>query len=216
MLRTNPYECELIGAIIGDGHIHIIPKRNYVVGFTGHPITDKLYYEILRKHVYRAWNYNVKKTMVRGGALRMAIYSKKITKRLTAGFGLAHNYGKCYRVTIPEQIEEDWELARHTIRGIVDTDGSIFVANKPRCPNYPSIEISTTSIKLAKQLRCILKNNGFKPAHIWQSKSKISSHVAYRVPLNGRENLKKWVNAIGFTNPYKLQRATSALNGSVA
>jgi hypothetical protein len=31
--------------------------------------------------------------------------------------------------------------------------------------------------------------------------------MAYKVPLNGKENIKKWISEIGFSNPYKMKRA---------
>ncbi|MBI4145910.1 LAGLIDADG family homing endonuclease [Candidatus Woesearchaeota archaeon] len=98
------------------------------------------------------------------------------------------------------------------MRGIVDTDGSIFVANKPRSPNYPSIEITTCSRKLAHQLKNILAHQGFRVANIWCDKpGKMSKLPCYKVPLNGRENVRKWLIEIGFSNPVKKMKALNAL-----
>lgn len=95
----------------------------------------------------------------------------------------------------------------YTIRGIMDTDGTIFVSKKPGIERYPTIEITTTSKVLANQLRIILLRQGFRVGNIRESTSKLSTRVAYRVPLYGKENIRKWLNEIGFSNEYKLNRA---------
>ena len=91
----------------------------------------------------------------------------------------------------------------------MDTDGTVFVSKKPRIEEYPTIEITTTSKVLANQLREILLKKGFRVANIRESLSKLSKRVAYRVPLYGKENIRKWVNEIGFSNLYKKERANS-------
>ena len=37
----------------------------------------------------------------------------------------------------------------------------------------------------------------------------MSKRISYRVPLYGKENVKKWLKKIGFSNKYKLERARS-------
>ena len=201
-------ECELIGSLIGDGYIHT-KNGKYIVGFTGNPITDKTYYDYLKSLIKLVWGKDASISF-RDNGIRMKIYSKPTVKRLIRKFNIPCNKGKCFKVKIPNMIEKDWNLAKHTIRGIVDTDGSVFTADKPGSPNYPSIEITTSSKILAKQIRKLLSQNDFRVANIWSYKSKNSSKPTYKVPLNGRENLKKWVNKIGFSNPYKLERALNA------
>ena len=198
---------ELIGALIGDGYIYR-SHRKYQIGFVGSPFTDKEYFERLQQLILNEWKKNAKiKLRFRG--LRMVIDSKEICKFLIEELGIAHGEGKCERVEIPQQILKNWKLVRNTIRGIVDTDGSVFVAKKPGVEKYPSIEITTTSKNLAEQLKNLLVNRGFRVAKVWASKSKTSKRTAYRVPLNGKENIKRWIKEIGFSNPYKLNRALS-------
>ena len=70
----------------------------------------------------------------------------------------------------------------------------------------PSIEITTSSKELAEQLKSLLLLKGFRVAKIWAHKGKNSATPAYRVPLNGYENLKMWKKEIGFSNPSKLEK----------
>ena len=142
-------ECELIGALIGDGHIRS-KNCQYIVGFTGNQKLDVLYFEKLQAMIKQVWNKDVR-LFFRSHAVRIQFNSKTIVMRLIHELGLPFNSGKCYVVKISEIIASNWDLTKHTIRGITDTDGSNFVANKPGSPNYPSIEITTTSIALANQ-----------------------------------------------------------------
>lgn len=208
--KLSAFECELIGAIIGDGRIHEKPPK-YYIGLTGHTETDKDYFKVLSNLINATWQKNPQ-IKVRRGGLRLRFYSKKIVERLVNTFKLPYNFGKCYKVKIPRMIASDWDYTKHTIRGIIDTDGSVFTANKPGSPNYPSIEITTTSKTLAEQLRKILIKQGFRVARIWSYKSKNSKELLYKVPLNGKVNLKKLVEEIGFSNPYKLNRVLKALS----
>lgn len=139
------------------------------------------------------------------------INSKEIVYFLTTILKIPAGEGKCEKISIPEVILRDWNLTKHFIRGVVDTDGSIFTAKKPGIEHYPSIEITTTSHTLASQIKESLIEHGFRVAKIWSYKSKTSKRTAYKIPLNGKENVKNWIKKIGFSNPYKLKRAINAL-----
>jgi len=196
---------ELIGALIGDGYIYT-GHRKYQIGFVGSPKTDKGYFENLKRLIYSEWKKESKITLRERG-LRIVINSKELVNFLIDELNIPHGEGKCEKVIIPEIIANDWNLARKAIRGIADTDGSVFVAQKPGIKNYPSIEITTSSRALAEQIKNLLSEKGFRVANIWSYKSKLSKRTTYKVPLNGKENVRKWIEEIGFSNPYKLNRA---------
>jgi len=209
VFETTPCECELVGAIIGDGNIYCNGRKR-LIGFTGNQITDKEYYGKLKQLIKFAWGREVR-VFFRENAIRIQFHSKTVVERLVSVFDLPCNKGKHLIVKIPDFVEADWQLAKHVIRGIADTDGSVFVSDKKGAPNYPSIEITTTSLVLAKQLKRILELNGFRVANIWSYKSKKSVHFAYKVALNGKVNLAHWLSEIGFSNECKLNKAFSAL-----
>ena len=68
-------EAELLGALIGDGHISLASK-SYVIGFTGNIISDKKYFDYLSTLIQEVWG---KKCFPRigGRGLRIVICSKK-------------------------------------------------------------------------------------------------------------------------------------------
>ena len=200
---------ELVGIIIGDGHI-CRHKNSYRIGFTGNPKTDKSYFKLIKNLIWIVWRKQ-SKIVKRGRGLRITFGSKKVFEELVYDLGLPYGEGKCERVKIPETIAKEWKFVKWTIREIVDTDGSVFAVNKPGAKNYPSIEITTSSYSLATQLKQNLTQRKFRVAKIWQYKSKLSRRTTYKVPLNGRKNLAKWIKEIGFSNPNKLKKAISII-----
>ena len=206
-MKITPRMAEIVGIYIGDGHIYRKGNK-FQIGFTGSPKTDVELFEKIKELIKKEWGKDVK-FKVRERALRIVFRSKQISDFLIKELELPYGRGKCEKVKIPEKISNNWNLLRYTIRGIMDTDGTIFVSKKPRVEKYPTIEITTTSKRLAEQLREKLLERGFRLGNIRRIMSKSSKLPAYRVPLYGKENVKKWLKEIGFSNKYKLERAKS-------
>src|SRR3989344_361953 len=102
----SPYELELVGAIIGDGHIHC--KKKYYFGLTGNKITDKDYFEKLAVMIETVWNKKVK-VFESSGGLRIRVCSKQIVHRLINYFSIPFNENKCYSVCIPSLVLNNFE-----------------------------------------------------------------------------------------------------------
>lgn len=200
------YLAELIGIILGDGNLSN-PKNHYRIGFTGDPIRDREYFDYIKELIRIVWNKDAR-IFRDGRAIRIVINSKQVFLNLTQKHKLPVGDGKSYKVIIPEGIVNQWGLAKHTIRGFVDTDGSIFTANKRGSPNYPSIELNTCSFGLALQLRDVLTAHGFRVNKIREDLHKKNlKGPCYKVVLNGYENVAKWLFHIGFSNPVKKRKA---------
>jgi len=204
-MKITKGKAEIVGIYIGDGYIYKNGNK-YQIGFVGNPITDVSLFERVKKLIKKEWNKEVS-FKVRDSGLRMVFRSKEVSGFLIGYLKLPFGKGKCERVVTPEVIAKDWNLAKYTIRGIMDTDGTVFISKKPRIDKYPAMEITTTSQLLADQLREILLKQEFRVGNIRKSTSKLSKLPAYRVALYGRDNLRKWVKEIGFSNKYKLDRA---------
>jgi len=202
-------ELELIGAIIGDGHIHYKPPK-YYFGLTGNKITDYNYFLHLSRLIESVWGKKVR-VFESGRGLRIRVYSKQIVLKLINYFSLPFNKNKCYYVAIPKKYIYTFKSCKNIIRGIADTDGSVFISSKKGSTNYPSLEITTVSRNLAEQLREILLIEGFRVANLRSYKSKKSRGLAYKVCLYGKSNLKMWLDKIGFSNPHKYGKAIEAI-----
>lgn len=204
-MELTPNLAEIIGILIGDGYIYR-KKNKYQIGFVGNPVTDRELFEKLQKMIFSEFN-KITKIKLRERGLRLVFNSKEICSFFINDLGIAYGEGKCERVQIPSIILKDWSLLKYTIRGIMDTDGTVFISKKPGIEKYPTIELTTVSHTLANQLRDSLIHRGFRVANIRKSISKMSKRTAYRVPLHGKNNLQKWLNCIGFSNKYKEKRA---------
>ncbi len=204
---------EFIGALIGDGYISKT-KSQFKIGFTGHPQKDFEYYVYLQRMIDDLWN---KKVVIsnRERGLRIGFKSKIAANELLVDYDLPWGK-KSACISIPQKIFKDKDLLIYAIRGIVDTDGSVFVSKKKGILEYPSLEITTSSLSLACQLRTAFFSYDFVVANIRKYKSKLSVLITYKISLFGLENLKKYYRLIGFSNPSKLHKAKQiiAKNGA--
>src|SRR3989344_2093014 len=169
-MQLTKNNAELIGALAGDGNIY--RKNNkYRMGFTGNKITDKEYFEYLKKIIKEEWKKEAN-IIFRERGIQMVINSKDVCLYLTDELKIPYCVGKSLKITIPDQIKSDWNLTKCFIRGIMDTDGTVFAVRKPRVEKYPSIELTTISRELIFEIRSILENKGFRVSKIWRFISK--------------------------------------------
>ena len=208
MFKMSENLAELIGIIIGDGNIYYNPNlRKYYFEITGDPKLEKEYFNYILILVYNILNKRPK-VRVGGSGLRLRVYSKDFVEFLINIVKLPHGKIKGKTVKIPKCIN-NWGLLRCCIRGITDTDGSLFFSKKGNNLKYPSIEITTISKDLAFQIREILKN---KYRIRLRKFSKENINDKYVVSVNGNIMVNKWIKGIGFSNERKL-RKVSGING---
>jgi hypothetical protein len=187
--------CEFVGAIIGNGNLWTDGSR-YRVELTGDPNLDKEYFNYLSAVSSLLFKKQPYLTRVHQRGLRWRLQSKHAYS-LLLDLGLPAGSGKAHNVTIPDLImHENWDISKWTIRGIMDTDGTLFFSKKTyNQPIYPTIELRTCSIGLAKQMEALLLQNGFR------ARLRGDEKEGYHVALYGIEMLRKWTHEIGFSNP---------------
>jgi len=186
---------ELVGIIIGDGCISCA-RNHYFVEIVGNPKDEGPFFDKIRDLTSKRIDKTPKIT-VRSRGLRLKIYSKAFVQYLIHVLHLPHGKGKNLLVQIPEPIEKNWRLAKACIRGIMDTDGSFFLARKGNNPHYPCLEITTTSRVLANQLRRLLTINGFRISTRVDARTPTP---AFRIGIYGANMAQKWNSEIGFSN----------------
>ena len=128
MIKLDEKLAELIGIIIGDGFLDG-KFGHYNIGIVGDPIKDKEYFEYVKGLIKSVCSKEVR-IVHRFRGLRITFGCKELFVELTQKYNLPIGKGKCEKVVIPAQIICNWNLAKHTLRGIVDTDGSVFGADK--------------------------------------------------------------------------------------
>lgn len=197
-MRITKELCEVVGAIIGDGNLWTDGSR-YRVEMTGDCKLDKKYFEYLANLEYRSFYRKPYNLRIKEGTVYMRLQSKQAFEAL-AGLGLHAGRGKALRVIIPESIVKNgWEYLRWTLRGIMDTDGTVFFSKKTyKTRIYPTLEISTSSKNLALQITKLLLDKGFRTK--FRGYKRNAGNEEFQVALYGRKMLDKWISEIGFSN----------------
>jgi len=192
--------CEFVGAIIGDGNLWTDGSR-YRVELTGDPHLDWAYYEYLSNIALQLFGNKPYPLKERQNGVRFRLQSKHAFKELTK-LGIPVGEGKSSLVQIPKQIlKRRWHYVRWTLRGIMDTDGTLFFSKKTyKLPVYPTLEIRTHSRMLALQITDVLQKNGFR------ARPRGNDKRGYHIALYGNKMLEKWVKEIGFSNERHINR----------
>ena len=194
---------ELIGVIIGDGNIYYNKNfRKYYFEITGDPLLENEYFEYISNLVFSLLNKRPS-ISVRNRGLKLRCYSKEFVEFLINDLGMPYGRKKGISITIPKFIyDQEWGILRYCIRGIIDTDGSLFLAKKSHRKDYPTIEVSTISKNLAYQLKFLLSKK-YRIGFRYFSKKGITGK--YVISLNGDEMVSRYIEDIGFSNLRKLK-----------
>ncbi|MGI0141565.1 MAG: LAGLIDADG family homing endonuclease [Candidatus Micrarchaeales archaeon] len=166
---------------------------------TGHPINDRRYFEYLWVLEYLTFGKSPHEIKIRSGALRMCLQYKPAYTTLTA-LGVYPGKGKALNVTIPETlVKKGWKYTKWVLRGIMDTDGTLFFSKKTyKTAIYPTLEISTSSKNLAIQINTLLLEKGFRSRI--RKYGRPGGNDEFHVALYGHAMLRKWIYEIGFSN----------------
>ena len=191
-MPLTPELCELIGAFIGDGFTNRY-GRVYVIQFTGHAYLDREYHtKILMACVKGISPESNPILTTKENTLRLTINSKELHYLLTKRFKFPAGK-KTYSVVIPDEIlKADSLLLKRCIRGIFDTDGSVYLDKRDafKVP-YIRIGLEMVSKHLMRQIYDILRR--------FEINATITSDFR-KIQINGVKNCKKFVETIGFSN----------------
>ena len=184
---------ELIGAILGDGHIH---KKNNLITITG-SLEDLEYYQdritVLFRDLFSQKSVIRKRT--NQNSYYLMVYSKEIVGFLTNQIGLKR--GAKNNTTIPGVIMSNKKLSPHFLRGLFDTDGCIkFSKQKSNENHYPRIQIALKKSPIAYQLKALFKKLNFNYGS-WED-DRFSGTVYYQI--SGKKNTERWFKEISPQN----------------
>lgn len=190
---------ELIGIMLGDGGISRT-QISVTLGYT----TDRMYVPHIRKLIKRL--FKVKTSIYRSedrDAIRIRASGVNLVKHLLT-LGLIEGNKIKQQFDIPFWIQQKEQYIRACIRGMVDTDGCVHrkVRRESNGIEYRSVGITFCSASKPLQISLIKLFNtlGFRVA--------ISGRTIY---LCGREQIKRYVKEIGFSNPKHMSRYESFL-----
>jgi len=203
-LKPSTQVAEIIGTILGDGSLS---EKNgaYVVSICGHSKDDKEYLlNFVKKLFEKVFNIELKHRYHRSrNEIILYVYNKRVVEELK-NLGLPCGNKKKNNVEIPKWVFKNSSFLKACIRGLIDTDGSVF----PKTTNahLPQIEFSSKIPKLRNSFIKGLKKLGFNP-------SRPHSKDNRNVGLYSRRDVYKYIKEIGFNNlkhKLKIERILSA------
>jgi len=203
---------EFLGWHLGDGCISINSKYSEYT-LTGDIKEEYPFYEeVILPTFNRIFKNNLKKPIILKkyhsvGVCGIYLFDKSFVSFLQKQYGLLS--GKKYNIKIPEIIKTKEEKI-HFLRGLFDTDGSIYFCKsnyKPKkktfCNKYhykPKIKLATISKVLIKEVFNMLLSLGFTPRMYKPRKQRKNEQYMYSVVLDLDKDTKKWIKEIGFKN----------------
>jgi DNA-binding HxlR family transcriptional regulator len=191
---------ELFGVILGDGCLVYKAgkkKKVHFLGIAGNADDEQDYFAEIKRFLENLTSRHVSVRVryhPQGKSLQLQLSSKSFLEFLMRKFKI--HPPKTFNASIPRKYL-GWKHSKHIIRGIFETDGSLFFSRLhrggPRC--YPRLEIKTSSPILAEQIVSILREQGFLARIINPRKD-----PTYRIYLSGYAMLHKWTREIGFSS----------------
>lgn len=210
-MQLNEGLAEVVGAFIGDGCIseyfaHGRGTRTVVL-FTGHWKNDRQYYmDKIAAVITEEFGCLIKLYHRKDdNTIRYVLTSKKVVgffKELGLPVGEKGN-----KLGIPGAIMKDDKLVLACVRGIFNTDGSIYRRYSKRYSgharvyrNYAVIQFKMVNHKVIRRIKCVLEKYCIKVNNI----TKVLNCSVIRI--TDQTSIKKFISLIGFTHPYHEKR----------
>ncbi len=201
---------EFLGIVSGDGYMNHYPEQDkYVLEIAGHSEEDRDY---LTHYVVELVTrlFNIKPAIV-FRKTEKSMYVRVISKGIISFLSSA-GFKKGYKgnFEVPDWILKDESFFISYIRGYFDTDSSVtFLRNRKTVAPYPKISLASISENSTASINEFLNRKGFKTnIHIERGFDKRTqkNKEINRITLNGRGNMKKWVEIVGFHNPKHVKK----------
>ncbi len=205
ILPRSPSEglAELIGVLAGDGHISFNTNQSRIL-ITGNFLTEYQYLTYTKELILRLFNIEVKVSKKNNVNAAIICFHSPAMVDFMDQIGY---YKHKIDITIPDWIKTNNDYMVAFTRGLFDTDGCVFISDKPGSPEYPCIELTTINLKLAEDIKEFLERKKFRTSKVRSYYYKHSNNAPYKVSVYGWLNLSRWLKEIGFSNKYKLNRA---------
>lgn len=198
--RKDKRLAELIGVILGDGHISYYNPRKkvatYHIRIAGNSIKDSDYFykylKPLTEEIFKTESSIHKSNVF--NCIYLTITGKRVVEffikvGLKPGNKIKNNLG------IPFWIRKNKSLLRACIRGLFDTDGCMYEL-KPNWPGLFQLNFKNYDKRLIKDVREALLKLGFNV-------SKINHNQLY---ITRKNDIHKFYKEIGFSNQRLLNK----------
>ena len=196
-MEINEDVAELVGIILGDGNIYVDKsKGHYQLRITGDLIKDKEYHEYISHLFFKIFNKKIK-TKIYPDRRVLYFYSKEIINTLLY-FGLVSGSKLGDNVCVPEWIFSKKEYVISCLRGLMDTDGTVFPKSTNK--NFLQIEISSAIPNLRISISKMFLSLGIKVSN-WSKGGNTPNCGIY-----AKEEIFKYCKFVNFNNPCKRRK----------
>ena len=208
---------EETGWHIGDGSMNYYKNNGKLKGLyslRGHIIDDKPHYIERIKPIFKQlYDLDVPiHEMPITSVFGFQVWNDALIK-FKESLGLP--LGEKKNITIPKHFLISDKLKAAVIRGIFDTDGCVYLEHK-HSKLYPSMQFSTTSLPLAKQVHEIYLSLGLRATrHSYEHKDHPNWSTINQVWIRGVEMLHKFMQIINPQNPKHIKKYLSFCENSI-
>lgn len=185
---------EFIGILLGDGHVS---KKGIDIALDSR--VDREYSVYVYDLLYKLFEIEPKIFKTKN-CLHIRLNSILLAEYLN-GFGIKHGDKIQNQTTIPEYIQKDTRLLAECIRGIVDTDGGIYLKQKPY--QRAIVEVTNFNLTLLNDVRKALSLLGYTPS--------AGGHAGKNVRIQRQNEVIRFVDEIGFSNLKNSKKANRIL-----
>lgn len=194
---------EFVGVMLGDGNIFSKTYPDTTVNcirIAGNLKNEKSYLlYFIRPMLNSLFEVNPSVyTNSKNNEILLAVHGKELI-RFTKEIGLSPGDKIENQATIPAWVFEEENFLKACIRGLIDTDGTIY-SLKPHYPNLLQISFKNNNRQLLRDFRKAFQKLGYHP-------SRISSRNVY---LSRQEEIKRYMDEINFNNPKNRNRYSEA------
>ncbi|MAF51090.1 MAG: hypothetical protein CMH64_03270 [Nanoarchaeota archaeon] len=192
---------EETGLHIGDGTMNYYKNGRKICGsyaLRGHIIDDKKHYNFRIKQLYKElYGLDISlREMPSTGCYGFQKWSNDLVNFKHRVLNLP--LGKKLNIIVPEQFK--YKFSEDLIRGLFDTDGTLYLENKNK-KLYPRIIICDISLKLISQISKLINNSGIRSTFYISRREQKNWNDLGVVEVRGREMVEKWFKIIRPSNP---------------
>lgn len=200
--QRNALLAEFLGILIGDGHL-----SKYQVEITTNSLTDLQHAKFIKKVLYDLFQVKSKITLRKNeNSVSIVASSKKLVEVLNYyGMPMGNKIKKGLKV--PPWISKKSQFKKHFIRGLFDTDGSVYVdrhTRKNKTYVHAGWTITSYADKLRQDIVHILEELGFSPTCRESQKS---------VYIRRQDDIRRYFKDIGSSNPKHIKRYREFVGG---
>ena len=206
-LKLNKNFAILYGIMLGDGCLSLTSKNKKLVFISGSlrddiPFFEKSINPILNGLVDRTYPIKIKSYK---GSIELVFMHQKLFDFIhSLGFPIGKKGNKLF---IPKTFYDE-NLVKYLIRGFFATDGSLVLTDN-NGTLYPRVEANGIAKILITEISNYLNESGIRCNLYIAKRKKLMTYPGqeqFRIQINGKENLKKFIKEIGFINPKQLER----------